>query len=100
MAEFIGKNHEWFGPSVTPYQMIEIAYNSAVLPQRMAQAHAAGQQQAQEEVRRGQGKPLLGSQAATAGARSQSNERPKGKLNPAQEREWAQKVYQRNKAKA
>lgn len=96
MAEFIGKNHEWFGPSVTPYQMIEIAFNSAVLPQRM-QAAAAGQQQMQAEAQVGQKKPLLGSQAASAGARAQSAERPKGKLNPAQEREWARKVYERSK---
>lgn len=97
MAEFIGQNHAWFGQDVTPAQMIEIAYNNAVLPQRYQASQAAGVQQTQEEAVKRTSKPLLGSQAASAGARAPSAQRPKGKLTSAQEREWAQKVYERNK---
>ena len=96
MAQFIGQNHEWFGPSMTPSQMIEVAFNSTVLPQRM-QAQAAAQQQAAADTQNGRQKPLLGSQAASAGARAQSLERPKGRLSPQQEREHAQKVFERSK---
>lgn len=96
MAQFIGTNHEWFGPSVTPSQMIELAYHNAVLPQRLQSMQTAQAQQTQEDPSK-RSKPLLGSQAASASARAPSNERPKGKLSPQQEREWAQKVYSRNK---
>lgn len=97
MAEFIGKNSEWFGQSVTPYQMIELAYHNAVLPQRYEAVQKQTVQATQEEAVKRTAKPLLGSQAATAGARMPSSERPKGKLNPAQERAHAAKVWAASK---
>lgn len=94
MAEYIGKNSEWFQKAgLAPSQMIEIAYHNAVLPQRYQAIQQQGLQQTQEETVKRTARPLLGSQAATSGARAQSLERPKGKLNPSQERAHAQKVW-------
>jgi hypothetical protein len=98
MAEYIGANAEWLQrANLTPQQMIELSYNSTVLPQRLSMAHAAGQQAKEDEIRKGQGSRLMGSQAASSSARATSNERPKGKLTPAQERAYAGKVFAANK---
>lgn len=97
MANFIGQNHKWFGPEVTPTQMIEMAYHSVVLPQRYEGLQKQGLQQTQEETVKRVARPLLGSQAASAGTRAPDTGKPKGKLTPAQEREYANKVFAKNK---
>jgi hypothetical protein len=101
MAQYLGENAEYFGNSISPLKLIEIAYNNAVLPRRIQTMQASGVQQSQEEAVKRATKPLMGSQAATAGARAQSLERPKVKdgkrPTAAEERAYAQRVFERSK---
>ncbi len=98
MAQWIGKNADWFNnsPNIPPFQVIEMAYNSVVLPGRVAMANQQGQQQKEQEIQNGKKSTLLGSGAPTAQARAASTEKPKGKLTPAQERSFAQKTFAKN----
>jgi len=97
MAEWIGENAAWFEKAnIAPYKIIEFAYNSVVLPSRVAMANQQGQQQKEREIQNGKKSTLLGSGAPTAQARAVAQGRPKGKLTPAQEREFAQKTFAKN----
>lgn len=94
MAEWIGEKAEWFqSANMPPYQVIEMAYNSVVLPSRIAMANQQGQQQKEQEIQQGRKSPLLGSGAPTANARAESTTKPKGRLTSSQERAHAQKVW-------
>src|SRR5579872_510896 len=100
MAEWIGEKAEWFQSSnMPPYQVIEMAYNSVVLPGRIAMANQQGQQQKEQEIQAGRRSTLLGSGAPTANARAESTQKPKGRLTQAQERAHAQKVWANSKPK-
>jgi hypothetical protein len=97
MAQWIGDNAEWFDKAnIAPYKIIEFAYNSVVLPSRLTMANQQGQQQKEQEIQNGKKSTLLGSGAPTAQARAQSSARPKGRLTPAQERDFAQKTFAKN----
>lgn len=94
MAEWIGDKAAWFDAAkIPPYQIIEMAYNSVVLPGRVAMANQQGQQQKEQEIQQGKKSTLLGSGAPTANARAVSTQRPKGRLTPAQERDFAAKTF-------
>lgn len=97
MAEWIGKSAEWLMKAgLTPQQMIDMAYHNVVLPGRFKTM--SGQQAQQEAMARGQAtKPLLGSQASSAGARAVPQGRPKGKLTPKQEHDYAVAQWAKNK---
>lgn len=78
---------------VSPARQLRIAYAEAVVPKLKARFILTGQQQKEEEIKKGEKSAFLGSQAPTAGAKPASGPERKRGMTPAQEREYALKVF-------
>lgn len=78
---------------VSPERQLKIAYAEAVMPKLSARYIQMGQKQKEEEIQKGEKSAFLGSQAPTAGAKPSSTPERKRGMTPAQEREYALKVF-------
>jgi hypothetical protein len=92
---WLKENESWCG-NLPPNRQLALAYSEAVVPTLSARWLEMGQKQKEEEIKNGGKSAFLGSQAPTAGAKPTGlPERPRH-ATPAQERDWAQKVFRAN----
>lgn len=95
MEKYLGENEEEIG-DMKPHRQLALAYAEVVVPARHQKAAMASLQskQKEEESEKGKKSAFLGSQAPTAGAKGGNGlpERKRG-ATPAEEREYALKVF-------
>lgn len=91
IGDWIDKQ-EWV-QRLEPHQQLSIAYAEVVVPKRSASLIQMGQKQKEEEIRKGERSSFLGSQAPTAGAKPSGMPERKRHMTPAEEREYALKVF-------
>lgn len=92
MGEWLDKNQEEIG-HLKPARQLAMAYAEVVVPKRDAKLIELGAKQKEEEVKKGEKSSFLGSQAPTAQAKPAGAPERKRGMTPAQEREYALKVF-------
>lgn len=92
ISGWLEKNEEWAG-KLEPHRQLALAYAEVVVPTLSARFQQMGQQQKEDEIKKGGKSAFLGSQAPTAGAKPAATPERKRGMSPSEEREYALKVF-------
>lgn len=98
MEAFLKENEQEIG-GFSPTRQLQLAWAEVVVPKRQASLVAMGAKQKADEVQNGKKSSFLGSQAPTAGAKAGQMPQRKRGMTPAEERAYAQSVWERNSKK-